>query len=220
MEGDRMSNLWTCQVCGRAIQARRGVIAHHGYTRPDDGYQTASCFGARALPFELAHDRLDVAIVSVESRLAATRVALREHVVSPPAEIVEVLRYAGRVTGTRTHARPDGFSSIDCAARSYIPGTYEREFYRRGEDMKTAIRRAVADLEFLRARRAEWKEPTEDLRAAWIAYSGKAKTSKAEAAPVDLSQLGDARDQLMRELDAADEADALAAKIVGAERGR
>lgn len=168
-----MSNLWTCQCCGRAIQARRGVIAHHGYKRPGQGWQTSSCFGARELPFELEHARLDLAIASVESRLAGTRASLAEHVARPPAEIVEVLRYAGRVTGTRTHARPEGFSAVDSAARSFIPGTYEREFFRRSEDMKTAIRRAVADLEFFRARRASWKAPTDALRAAWIAYAGK-----------------------------------------------
>lgn len=42
----------TCQVCGRPIFAEVGVIAHHGYTRPGDGWQTASCSGARELPFE------------------------------------------------------------------------------------------------------------------------------------------------------------------------
>lgn len=42
----------TCQICGRPIFAETGVIAHHGYQRPGDGYQTASCPGARELPFE------------------------------------------------------------------------------------------------------------------------------------------------------------------------
>lgn len=41
-----------CQCCGRAIHAALGKIAHHGYTRPGYGWQTASCFGAKRLPWE------------------------------------------------------------------------------------------------------------------------------------------------------------------------
>lgn len=42
----------TCQCCGRRIFAETGRIAHHGYQRPGTGWQTASCMGARELPFE------------------------------------------------------------------------------------------------------------------------------------------------------------------------
>lgn len=48
----------TCQICERLIKANTGVIAHHGYQRPGDGWQTGSCFGARALPLQLSRDRL------------------------------------------------------------------------------------------------------------------------------------------------------------------
>lgn len=41
----------TCQICGRAIFAETGVIAHHGYQR-FSGWQSQSCFGARHLPYE------------------------------------------------------------------------------------------------------------------------------------------------------------------------
>ena len=43
-----------CQACGREIGVKHGVIAHHGYQRPFGwGEQTASCFGARELPYEV-----------------------------------------------------------------------------------------------------------------------------------------------------------------------
>lgn len=42
----------TCQCCGRDIQSNTGTVAHHGYQRPGDGYQTASCMGAKYLPIE------------------------------------------------------------------------------------------------------------------------------------------------------------------------
>lgn len=41
-----------CQICGRSIGIKAGVIAHHGYERPGHGWQTSSCFGARRLPYE------------------------------------------------------------------------------------------------------------------------------------------------------------------------
>jgi hypothetical protein len=48
----------TCQCCGRRILANMGTIAHHGYERPDSYYQTASCGGAKELPFEVSRDAL------------------------------------------------------------------------------------------------------------------------------------------------------------------
>ncbi len=42
----------TCQCCGRRIFAQTGTIAHHGYQRPGFGQQTASCWGAKQLPYE------------------------------------------------------------------------------------------------------------------------------------------------------------------------
>lgn len=64
----------TCQICERAILAETGLIAHHGYERPGDGWQTASCFGARALPFEVSRDRLGEYV----DALARERDRLRE----------------------------------------------------------------------------------------------------------------------------------------------
>jgi hypothetical protein len=56
-----------CQCCGRAILANTGVIAHHGYTRPDAGWQTASCMGARARPYENDRTKLGELLAMVEA---------------------------------------------------------------------------------------------------------------------------------------------------------
>jgi len=53
-EADQM----TCQCCGRGIFAATGTIAHHGYQRPGGGWQTASCSGAKELPFEVSREAL------------------------------------------------------------------------------------------------------------------------------------------------------------------
>lgn len=60
----------TCQICGRGIFANTGLIAHHGYQRPGDGWQTASCRGARQLPYEADRSVLKVEIDFITEHLA------------------------------------------------------------------------------------------------------------------------------------------------------
>jgi len=65
-----------CQICGRPILAERGNIAHHGYQRPGEGWQTASCFGAMHLSFEVSRDHLGQYIEMITKQLADLRVRL------------------------------------------------------------------------------------------------------------------------------------------------
>lgn len=63
----------TCQCCARRIFAQSGTIAHHGYERPGTGWQTASCMGAKHLPFEVARNRLGDLIVRLKSDIQTAR---------------------------------------------------------------------------------------------------------------------------------------------------
>lgn len=63
----RLQSSMTCQCCGRKILANKGVIAHHGYERPYEGWQTESCMGARELPFEASRSTLGVLINSLKA---------------------------------------------------------------------------------------------------------------------------------------------------------
>lgn len=49
----------TCPCCFRAIAVRAGTMAHHGYERPGDGWQTASCAGIRFKPLERSKEGLE-----------------------------------------------------------------------------------------------------------------------------------------------------------------
>lgn len=60
-----------CQCCGRAHLANTGKMAHHGYQRPGGGWQTASCAGARQLPFEVSRDFLGKVIKDMRSQHAS-----------------------------------------------------------------------------------------------------------------------------------------------------
>lgn len=65
----------TCQICGRPIFAETGLIAHHGYQRPGEGYQTESCQGARELPFESSKAILEQHIRLQAEILTGMRIA-------------------------------------------------------------------------------------------------------------------------------------------------
>jgi hypothetical protein len=86
----------TCQICGRGIKMVRGHIAHHGYQRPGEGWQTASCYGARALPFEVSCDLLRGYV----ERLATSIEEQRAAMLAPVATLsVVVERKYNRNTG-------------------------------------------------------------------------------------------------------------------------
>src|SRR3990167_10218231 len=51
-----------CQICEREIKSKLGLIAHHGYTRPESGWQTDSCMGARKYSYEKSRDIIPKAI--------------------------------------------------------------------------------------------------------------------------------------------------------------
>lgn len=88
----RLAVAKTCQICGRPILAETGVIAHHGYQRPGDGYQTASCYGARELSFEVSRDLLGTYIVGLRDGLVAAK-KLRAAVAAEKAPIAISYEY-------------------------------------------------------------------------------------------------------------------------------
>lgn len=67
----------TCQVCGGKYLASKGKIAHHGYQRPGGGWQTQSCFGAMAVPFEVSRDRLGEWIEILRSQVKSAKMNLK-----------------------------------------------------------------------------------------------------------------------------------------------
>jgi hypothetical protein len=73
----------TCQCCGHHYLANTGYMAHHGYRRPGGGWQTASCSGAQAVPFEVGRDRLGALIQGLkdwEARYMAARRDIQDEV--------------------------------------------------------------------------------------------------------------------------------------------
>lgn len=82
VDGKRMH----CQCCGRAILANLGSIAHHGYERPGSGWQTASCFGAKRLPWEVDRSAVADLIKFLKASLEG-QIKSRENVANESVEI-------------------------------------------------------------------------------------------------------------------------------------
>lgn len=46
--------LGTCAICTRSIKVRDGVMVHHGFQRPGDGYIVGDCFAVHREPYEVS----------------------------------------------------------------------------------------------------------------------------------------------------------------------
>lgn len=64
----------TCSCCFRDTAViDTGRMAHHGYQRPGDGYQSASCAGVRFPPLEVSTEGLEWLIWSTSEKLGTDR---------------------------------------------------------------------------------------------------------------------------------------------------
>lgn len=145
----------TCQICGRAIKAGNGLIAHHGYRRPRHwGTQTRGCPGARHRPYEVACDVINACIEQVDRQLTDTRSLLTTHLAHPPSTLVWV-RLVGGVHKSDTVERPADFAPD--AHRSFRPGAYDTLYHARHRTLVHTVEDLIASLAYLRNRLADWK---------------------------------------------------------------
>lgn len=152
-----MTALTTCQICGRAHKSKLGLIAHHGYKRPhQQGWQTASCYGARHLPYEVSCDVIPLAITSCQAHIDNVTEALAEWIANPPATIER----SGKNIRTQTFTRPESFD-VNKRYYGYADGAYEMWFKNRKYRMQQDIDASKETVNYLQARLANWKAPTE-----------------------------------------------------------
>jgi hypothetical protein len=151
-EGIANGTLTHCQICARLIQSKKGVIAHHGYKRPGDGWQTASCYGARHLPWEKSCAIIPLCIKHVESYITHRVAGLADFNTNPPAVLT-------RTDWNRREvevAKPADFMAQEKSPGSFRPHSYESLFYRSRTSQERSITQAKADVVALTARFAEW----------------------------------------------------------------
>ena len=148
-----------CQICGREVQAKKGLIAHHGYQRPGSGWQTSSCLGARHKPYEEARDRLPYAIGNLTQYRDHKKKFLNGLMKKPPA-FLEKEKFEGygskrKSVGKIRHDKPSNF---DPYSDKYSYDEYTQIFKAERESAKLQIRMAESTLKDLQARYDNWKK--------------------------------------------------------------
>ncbi len=155
----KVRRMMSCQVCGRNIKASKGLIAHHGYRRPYDGWQTASCQGARYVPYEESCERLKEIAVVVQDFISLQEESLTDFLSNPPENLTVLERKSSYSKGVeRIYGRPSDFQQ-DNKFRSQMPRTYENVYSCRVSSIEEKIKMAKADLEEMKERIVRWKEP-------------------------------------------------------------
>jgi hypothetical protein len=149
----------TCQICERTIKAKTGVIAHHGYQRPGDGWQTASCFGARNLPYEVSCDRIQPYIDMVTNYRTGRENYIQSLVDFPPDEVTIYL-FSGE-KNPRIFPRPADFKSNEDHSYRNRYSSYEGEWQHRISEAKREIEKATREIERMENRLAAWKSQNE-----------------------------------------------------------
>lgn len=150
-------HLLTCQICGRVIKANTGLIAHHGYRRPQPYRQTRGCFGARHVPYEQGHDALDEYITRLTSWLADAEAALAKFIADPPATLARIGSSWRIHEEPVTYTLPKNFDAVRHAAvGAHSPKTYQGQFTRRVYDLRANIKGLTEDLTYCHARRVAW----------------------------------------------------------------
>ncbi len=146
----------TCQICGREIKANTGTIALHGYTRPRQGWQTASCYGAKHLPYEVSCDAIPSAIEKITAWLVMQKELQSEFLSNPPVTLTISKKYPMR--GTEEVSRPEAFDKEQgsWSSRDLYSSAYSKERYR----LETEIKFAAQDLAYMQKRLADWKPPS------------------------------------------------------------
>ncbi|WP_439946491.1 hypothetical protein [Streptomyces sp. BBFR109] len=150
-----------CQICARPIKANTGRIAHHGYQRPGTGWQTASCDGAKQLPYEVSRDFIPVVIERYKVH-AKIQEDLADEMLTDPSETITRLHQNpfSRKIETYEFAKPEGFSSYEVVNKSHkqFPyASYENEFIKQYQAHRQNVRDIQEAIGFLQRRYDDWK---------------------------------------------------------------
>lgn len=149
-----METITTCQICGRAVKSKKGVIAHHGYKRPHEGWQTKSCLGARYLPYELSCDRIPAVIEMVERHITDTQIRLNEFISNPPKTLI-CQKYKGFGSYENVEvSKPNNFNPNN--KNLIYSNTYAYEHSKHKHEMERDIAGSKSTLEYLKDRLNNW----------------------------------------------------------------
>lgn len=170
-----------CQCCGKLFLANTGVMAHHGYQRPGGGWQTASCSGARFVPFEVSRAQLGSLIESlkawkaraIEARAATEAETLM--VVLSFSDYSQKIGYGGRMPSKTVMVSRENFEAIKAEnEQSFrMTGRYNfdevkaKDLWKRDRE----IENVTAEISAQQKRYEGWVQTHEWKNKAWAALA-------------------------------------------------
>lgn len=128
----------TCPVCLRAIAVVRGKIAHHGYRRTEQGWQTASCPGVRFKPLEVSSEGLEWLMATLRERRMQLAEAYANRATQP-----EFLTAKRKDNGPEVITRDDPF--------------WQHVFARHVAELEGEIKALNREIQVLEDMLANWK---------------------------------------------------------------
>ena len=135
-----MNQKTTCQICEREVKQPHGLTSHHGYSRPGYGWQTASCPGARELPYEESCDLIPPVIKSIGNYRDGLQENINKYMTHPPKVLTRTIKNMYRGTEeTEEYERPEGFN-----AQGIVDGTENFGYY---EEYKKYFKQAIGNWE-------------------------------------------------------------------------
>lgn len=157
-----MEEKFTCQVCGRKIKAKSGLIAHHGYQRRY-GWQSASCDGARFVPYEVSCDRLKEVAGWLERFIERKEQEYNAFIAERPAKLTVMEDTTAYFKGREViYERPEVYNEY----RENRPRTYECAYAQQRCEYERTIKYAKSDIAIMRRRIQEWKAPVTEEKPA------------------------------------------------------
>lgn len=155
----------TCQLCGRLIRSKHGVIAHHGYTRPGGGWQTSSCDGTHHPPLEVSNEHL-IETIADYKKLCQSESSRLERVDSEQEPVV--VQVKPHWSEDRRHPYVfkfdrNNFAEVRVASEGQLKSAatfddYKDEFV---SVLRAKLGQTKSILEDLRERNANWRQTRE-----------------------------------------------------------
>lgn len=155
----------TCQLCGRIIRSKHGVIAHHGYTRPGGGWQTSSCDGTHHPPLEVSNEHLIETIGDYE-KLCRSEVLRIERVKREQEPVVIQVKPHWSENRRRPYVYTfdrGNFDEVRASSEGQLTSAatfedYKEEFV---SVLTARLHQTKSILEGLRERNANWRQTRE-----------------------------------------------------------
>lgn len=155
-----MNQKTTCQICEREVKQPHGLTSHHGYSRPGYGWQTASCQGARELPYEESCALIPPVIEGIKGYIARLKAEREAYMTKPPKVLTKTYKniYSGTET-TEEYERPEGFNAEAIVSGEEHFGYYEdykKYFKQHIYELDRNMKWAQEDVERLQRRVDNW----------------------------------------------------------------